>query len=322
MSNKSSIVTSAADGCGKPSSIRPMDHLPSRNHKGAEYKESFMFSNRSSVSRGCSLAAATLAAVACIGLAGTASAGVIYSDSFSGSSSAGSLNGATPTQTTNGATWTSDGTYGWADNGTITTTTSFSSSAYSGYLPFTPSSGEIYTLTAENVNITAPADPAGTTIGGNGSPWMGIAFNVGAPPTNNQILDTNSAALIEYYGLPIGIHFGGPGGNNAGQYADSDTQPQTLQIILNTSGTQWVATFLDNGGIVGSYTYGVPTSSTNPTNPAITDVSFGTYNAVGSVSSFSLTATPVPAPATLGLFAVGGLALVLIGRKRVTGRSV
>ncbi len=35
MSNKSSIVTSAADGCGKPSSIRPMDNLPSRDHKGA-----------------------------------------------------------------------------------------------------------------------------------------------------------------------------------------------------------------------------------------------------------------------------------------------
>ncbi len=61
MKSKSSIVTSAADGCGKPSSIRPMDNLPSRDHKGAEYKESFMFSNRSSVSRGCSLAAVAFA---------------------------------------------------------------------------------------------------------------------------------------------------------------------------------------------------------------------------------------------------------------------
>lgn len=282
-----------------------------------------MLSKMFTSSHGASLAAKAKIVPMAIGtlamlgvMAGAASAGTIYQDSFSGSSSVGSLNGATPTQTTNGATWTSDGTYGWADNGSIATTSSVADSAYSAYLPFTPSSGEIYTLTAQSVNITAPADPAGTTIGGATTPWMGIAFNVGAPPTNNQILDTNSAALIEYYGLPVGIHFGGPGGNNAAQYADSDTQPQTLQIVLNTSGTEWMATFLDNGGIVGSYTYGVPSSTTNPTNPAITDVSFGTSNAVGSVSSFSLTATPVPAPSTLGVFTLGGLALVLIGRKR------
>ena len=281
-----------------------------------------MLSKMFTSSHGASLAAKAKIVPMAIGtlamlgvMAGAASAGTIYQDSFSGSSSVGSLNGATPTQTTNGATWTSDGTYGWADNGSIATTSSVADSAYSAYLPFTPSSGEIYTLTAQSVNITAPADPAGTTIGGATTPWMGIAFNVGAPPTNNQILDTNSAALIEYYGLPVGIHFGGPGGNNAAQYADSDTQPQTLQIVLNTSGTEWMATFLDNGGIVGSYTYGVPSSTTNPTNPAITDVSFGTSNAVGSVSSFSLTATPVPAPSTLGVFTLGGLALVLIGRK-------
>ena len=96
MRNKSSIVTSAADGCGKPSSIRSMDNLPSRDHKGAEYKESFMFSNRLSVSHGCSLAVAALAAVAFAGLAGTASASTVYSESFGGSAT-GPLVGTAPT---------------------------------------------------------------------------------------------------------------------------------------------------------------------------------------------------------------------------------
>ena len=64
MSKKISIVTSAADGCGKPSSIRPMGNLPSRNHKGAEYKESFMLSNRSSISRSFALAIVGAACVA------------------------------------------------------------------------------------------------------------------------------------------------------------------------------------------------------------------------------------------------------------------
>ena len=44
MNTQLNIVTSAADGCGQPLSIRSMDHLPSRDHKGAEYKESFMLS--------------------------------------------------------------------------------------------------------------------------------------------------------------------------------------------------------------------------------------------------------------------------------------
>ena len=58
MRNKSSIVTSAADGCGKLSSIRSMDNSH-RNHKGAEYKESFMLCKSFSV--------VTTAATICLG---------------------------------------------------------------------------------------------------------------------------------------------------------------------------------------------------------------------------------------------------------------
>ncbi|MGC9259063.1 MAG: GLEYA domain-containing protein [Phycisphaerae bacterium] len=74
MSTKFSIVTSAADGCGKPSSIRPMDNSHSSN---MERKESFMFSGRSSISRGFSLAAVAAATVGLVVTAATAKAAVI-----------------------------------------------------------------------------------------------------------------------------------------------------------------------------------------------------------------------------------------------------
>ena len=64
MNNKSTLVTSAADACGQPSSIRLMDKP---NCSNREQKESFMLSNRSSVSRGCSLAAAAFAVFAVLG---------------------------------------------------------------------------------------------------------------------------------------------------------------------------------------------------------------------------------------------------------------
>ena len=88
MRNKSSIVTSAADGCGKPSSIRTMDKSPSRDHKGAEYKESFMLSNCLSISRGCSLAVAARAVVGLPMLStGNAQANLILNGNFSANAS-------------------------------------------------------------------------------------------------------------------------------------------------------------------------------------------------------------------------------------------
>ncbi len=83
MNSKSRIVTSAADGCGKPQSIRPTDNLPSRDQKGAEYKESFMLSNRSSISRGCSLVATAFAAAGLLS-AGVAGAATVALNGSSG----------------------------------------------------------------------------------------------------------------------------------------------------------------------------------------------------------------------------------------------
>ena len=103
MNTKSKIVTSAADGCGQPLSIRSMDHLPRRDHKGAEYKESFMLSNRLSVSRGCSLA--TMAAATVLVGAVAARASIFYNVNFT-NDAAGTTPAAAPAYN-GGATVTS-----------------------------------------------------------------------------------------------------------------------------------------------------------------------------------------------------------------------
>ncbi len=92
---KTNIVTSAADGCGKPSSIRSMDNSHCSNME--QKKEPFMLSNRSSVSHGCSIAAAAIAVGAMAMFAvGNARANLILNGDFSVAASA-YLSGWTPT---------------------------------------------------------------------------------------------------------------------------------------------------------------------------------------------------------------------------------
>ena len=85
MSSNTSIVSSAADCRGKPQPARSAGNTHS-SHR--ERKESEMFINGLSGSRGFSPATAALAAVACVGLAGTASANLITNGDFSANASA------------------------------------------------------------------------------------------------------------------------------------------------------------------------------------------------------------------------------------------
>ncbi len=293
MNFKTSIVTSAADGCGKPSSIRTMDN----SHRSImARKESFMFFNRRSISRSCSFAAAALAAMVAVGLAGTASASVIYSDNFPGSSTA-ALDGTSPATDATAATWSAPlalSSGGWAANGSTTNT----STNADALLSFTPVSGNVYTL-------SATLDPTGLN-----SNWIALGF-----------ADANSSTPMYTSGGPWTIVRGngqiafspGPGATSVGGYT-STTSPETSSLVLNTEGSQWTFQGYYNGKLEITDTYAV---GSNPTNIAY--VGIDTNGEPGSVSNFQLTA--VPEPTTLGLSAVGGLGLLLIGRRRAARRN-
>ncbi|MGC9261218.1 MAG: PEP-CTERM sorting domain-containing protein, partial [Phycisphaerae bacterium] len=303
MSTKFSSVTSAADGCGKPSSIRAMG---SSNSSNMERKESFMFSNRSSViSRGCSLAAATIAVAAVVGLAGAASASAvtIYADNFTGSASA-PLAGTSPSTDLTSATWSGSGWYAnGATNGVDTSNT-----ANLAYLPISVSDGNVYT-------ISAVLDP---NAGTNGD-WFAIGFSTpggiwGGGPGPAILLGNTGTAKGYAVGVTTGAY------NNS---ASNNTFPldKLAQVSLDTTSSNWTATYSYDGTTIATYTY-TGASGTYP-NPAGSDVAFiYSYGQPGSVSDFSVTGPAVPEPATLGLTGVGGIALLLLGRKRAAHRSM
>ncbi len=300
MSNKISIVISAADSCGKPSSIRSMDHLPSRDHKGAEHKESFMLSNRSSISRGCLLAATSLV-VAMLGtMTSAVSASIVYQDSFTGGTA--NLDGAAPSVDHGTSTvWTAGATsgpgngagagVGWFDNGS----TSLSGNSGGAYLSFTPVNGNIYTLTT-GIDPTA----------GN---WLAIGF-VKTPNTINPLNGSGAYAWVLISPGGGGQIFTGPDTSNANGGFTGTSSVNTVSIVLNTQAAAWTYQVFDNA--VAAEASPVVFS----TNPTITAVGLGNSSATGTFSNFELSSAAVPEPPSLGLVAVGGLGLLLLKRRK------
>ena len=88
----------------------------------------------------------------------SAKADIIYSDTFTGTNGT-ALNGHVPNVTTAGASWTAMPAL------TLQSGTTATSGEAAASLPFVPTSGHVYTLSAD-VNV-----PAGTT-----TKWLGIGF--------------------------------------------------------------------------------------------------------------------------------------------------
>ncbi|MDF1739370.1 MAG: VCBS domain-containing protein, partial [Verrucomicrobiales bacterium] len=200
----------------------------------------------------------------------TISDGVIYADDFSGS---GALSGATPDTAPGADAWTSSGL--WNADGTKT-----GNGTGSAWLPFSPDSGKVYTLSADvNPDLSASGD------------WMAIGFGGLVPAsmdtTQFQAGGNNGAAWMLFRendesGSVIQT-FGGPA-TAAGQ--SHDLTPEVvgsakLEVILDTTGANWKVEWKINGTTLRSYTYG--------SNPTIASVGLGGFNsATGSIDNFSL----------------------------------
>ncbi len=263
--------------------------------------KSFPVSHGSSLVAKAAIVPIAIGTLAMLGMtAGAVSASnIIYQDSFNRT---GLLNASTPSPTdTGGATWTAGSSITTtATSGGYASLTSANSMAY---LPFTPVSGNVYTLTA-SLNPTP-----GTTTN-----WLALGFfpqsgsnASGAPLVGGGVvvLERDNRGSQVFNGDQVGAN--GPTSPNSTGYT-------TWSITLNTTQSDWTASFSEDG-VAGETNFQTFTYGGSNANPTINTVGFGTDTMAGTVQDFTLT-NSVPEPATLALVAVSGLGLLLLKRRK------
>lgn len=261
------------------------------------------------------LLAAALATAVSAGLASAASAGIIYQDNFTGSTALGTLNGSAPTvDNGNSATWTSYATgsgsaaRGWSDSGY--SMAGANSGREEAYLLFTPVSGQIYTLSAGLETTGEPGNFAGYP---DGNYWAALGFMT--TPSTTTSFDSSGASpyVINRYNGSGGSAIEGPG--TSGGYVNFSNTPglNSYSVVLNTTASAWTyQMYLTNSSVTNS----LVASGTFASNPVITAVGIENLIGFATVSNFSLTSAAVPEPTTLAAFGLGGLGLLLMGRRR------
>ena len=212
-----------------------------------------------------------------ISLASSNRAAVIYYDNFDGPNGV-DLNGTTPDITPGGETWTAgswadaNGHYGGGSSGQM----------FTAGLPFTPSIGTIYELSA--------------TVDNHGD-WVGIGF-VGSGFTPGTRLNDNGpmlwALVRQQEGGAKDQAFVGPG--TAGGLGDAPTHSaSTLMVRIETnSTTSWVVTWYFDGSKAFQ-------QNVNPTGLNIAYAAFGSNGlfsaCTGTISSFKLEEIEIPTEA-------------------------
>lgn len=222
-----------------------------------------------------------------LALAGVSRAEVIiYSDDFTVS---GVLNSTSPTVSsgqyggTASATWNANA--GISGNGTAVTF----SAGQSAYLPFSPQSGYVYTL---SMNSTLPGE------------WGGMGFTNSLNTNENlNVLGGNKVWLLyqNYKATTMAVSGGGSSPTGPSGY-------NTMSLILDTTAPTWT--------IQGSFN-GTPYDA-SPLPLSFTGFNYialsGAYGGVNmTTDTMSLTVNAVPEP---GTFALIGTALIPLAYRR------
>jgi hypothetical protein len=180
------------------------------------------------------------------------------------------------------------------------------------FLPFTPTSGYIYTLSAD-VNTTS----------GNGNTARFITLGFAQSNGNDQFGDpavTGYGTMLvrENRGAAQGRSF--PGSRAIGDYTNFETTAgaQELRIVLDAQdgiSTNWTMAFYSDNGSGMTLRNG-PTKVDNGDYGDIRYVGFTRLDGDGTVSNFELSV--IPEPASLWMVGLGMAALM--GRRRLRRR--
>ena len=247
------------------------------------------------------LLATVMAAGAAFAFSSTsAKASIIFQDNFPGSSTS-PLAGTTPATTTGGAKWTeiAGSTTSFNADGSISNNSTTTAVQGGDYLSYSVTSGYVYTL-------SATLNPSFQGTSGLG--YVGIEFGNAIP-----LLQNGPAFLMHYGTSTTGSLQAFASKKNAVKLSSATvTSNETAQIVLDTTSTLWTASFIYDGVTLGTYNY-----TTNPGGNSLDVAIVGkSEDFTGNVGSFELTQTAVPEPASIGLFGLGAVGLLLARRKR------
>ena len=214
-----------------------------------------------------------------IGLVGmtvaSARADVIYYDDFSGATNA-TLTGTAPAVRPGSETWMANSNGYFKADGTYDATPNASAGVW---LPFTPESGNVYTLSAD------------VTDTGGGGPWTTLSYSA-----SNE--DKYAAGGVQVYGIYLyrntladgtvvsylgrGLHTAASHSVSAGSLA--------LKVVLDApdpDSANWTMAFIINDALVRE-----PTTAGQGDYGDIKYVGFTTYTSKGTISNFSLSTPP------------------------------